>query len=79
MITINMDKAKEVAHNHRRIARELEFTPYDNIIAKQIPGTTAQEAEAQRQLIREKYAEMQDAMNAAQDPDALKALMPNIF
>jgi hypothetical protein len=57
MIVINIDKAKAIGHDMRRAAREAEFKPLDDIIAKQIPGTAAQEAEAQRQLIREKYAD----------------------
>ena len=38
MITINIDKAKTIAHDKRRAAREEEFKPYDDAIAKQIPG-----------------------------------------
>ena len=76
MITVNIDKAKAIAHNKRREARSAEFEPLDSIIAKQIPGTTAQEAEAQRQMIREKYADMQTAINAASTVDEIKAAMP---
>jgi hypothetical protein len=38
MITINIDKAKTIAHDKRREARSVEFQPYDDAIAKQIPG-----------------------------------------
>jgi hypothetical protein len=38
MITINIDKAKTIAHDKRREARTEEFKPYDDAIAKQIPG-----------------------------------------
>ena len=76
MITINIDKAKGIAHDARRTARSAEFEPLDNIIAKQIPGTAAQEAEAQRQSIRDKYAVMQDAIDAAVTVDEIKAAMP---
>lgn len=76
MITVNIDKAKVIAHDARRAARAAEFAPLDEIIAKQIPGTTAQEAEAQRQQIRDKYAEMQTAINAATTLDGIKAAMP---
>ena len=72
MIVINIDKAKAIGHDMRRAAREAEFKPLDDIIAKQIPGTAAQEAEAQRQLIREKYAEKQAAIDAATTIDQLK-------
>jgi hypothetical protein len=76
MITINIDKAKSIAHDVRRAARAAEFEPLDNIIAKQIPGTAAQEAETQRQSIRDKYAVMQDAIDAAVTVDEIKAAMP---
>lgn len=75
MITINMTKAKEIAHNARRAARAAEFKPYDDAIAKQIPGQM-DGAEAERQKIRDKYAALQAQMDAAQTPDELKALMP---
>lgn len=76
MIVINIDKAKAIAHDKRREARAAEFEPLDNIIAKQIPGTTAQEAEAQRQAIREKYAVMQTEIDAAVTVEEIKAAMP---
>ena len=74
-IVINMTKAKEIAHNARRAARAEEFKPYDDAIAKQIPGQM-NGAEAERQKIRDKYAALQIQMDAAQTPDQLKALMP---
>jgi len=76
MIAINVDKAKGIAHEARRAARAEEFKPFDEIIAKQIPGASAQEAEAQRQAIRDKYTAMQAAIDAAVDADAIKAAMP---
>jgi uncharacterized SAM-binding protein YcdF (DUF218 family) len=72
MIVINLSKAKDIAHDVRRAARAEEFKPLDDIIAKQIPGTTAQEAEAQRQIIRNKYAEKQLAINQAVTIEQLK-------
>lgn len=72
MITINIDKAKAIAHDMRRAARAEEFKPYDEIIAKQIPGTAVQEAEAARQAIREKYAAMQTQIDAAATVEELK-------
>ena len=74
MIVINIDKAKAVAHDMRRAARSEEFKPYDEAIAKQIPGQ-AEGAEAARQAIREKYAVMQIAIDAAQDVDGIKAAL----
>ena len=75
MIKINLDKAKAIAHEARRAARAAEFEPFDNAIAKQIPGQM-DGAEAERQKIRDKYAALQTQMDAAQTPDELKALMP---
>lgn len=75
MIVINIDKAKQIAHLRRRAAREEEFAPHDAIIAKQIPGTDFAVAEAARQAIRDKYAEMQDAIDAAATADEIKAAM----
>jgi len=75
MIQINMTKAKAIAHDARRAARAKEFEPFDNAIAKQIPGQV-DGAEAERQEIRDKYAALQTQMDAAQTPDELKALMP---
>ena len=75
-ININLSKAKEIAHEKRRIARAEEFKPYDEVIAKQIPGNNIDQAEAARQTIREKYAALQSQMDAAQTPEELKALLP---
>ena len=75
MITINLDKAKSIAHNKRRAARAEEFAPLDEVIAKQIPGMDAVAAEAGRQLIRDKYTAMQDAIDAATSADELKVVL----
>lgn len=75
MIKIDMTKAKAIAHDARRAARAAEFEPFDNAIAKQIPGQM-DGAEAERQKIRDKYAALQAQMDAAQTLDELKALMP---
>lgn len=77
MIVINIDKAKQIAHEKRREARAEEFKPYDEIIAKQIPGAAQQEAEKARQAIRDKYATMQNQIDAAQEVVDIKlALQP---
>jgi hypothetical protein len=75
MIKIDLAKAKAIAHEARRAARAAEFEPFDNAIAKQIPGQV-NGAEAERQKIRDKYAALQAQMDAAQTPDELKVLMP---
>ncbi len=78
MITINMTKAKAIAHEARRAARAVEFEPHDAVIMKQIPGVNAASAEAARQAIRDKYAALQAQMDAAQTPEELKALLPQV-
>lgn len=76
MIVINLNKAKTIAHERRRVAREKEFKPFDEIIMKQIPGNDAVEAEKSRKAIRQKYDVLQQQMDAAQTVEELKALLP---
>ena len=75
MIRVNMEKARAITHDRRRIAREREFAPHDAVIAKQIPGKSASEAEASRAGIRAKYDAMQAEISGAADPEALKAII----
>ena len=69
MITININKAKTIAHDKRREARTLEFAPLD--IKATIPSE-ATAAEAARQVVRDKYATMQTAIDSATTVDAIK-------
>jgi hypothetical protein len=73
VIIINIDKAKTIAHDKRREARSAEFAPLD--IKATIPSE-ATAAEAARQVIRDKYATMQTAIDAASTVDEIKAAMP---
>ena len=73
MITINIDKAKAIAHDKRREARSAEFAPLD--IKATIPSE-AIAAEAARQAVRDKYAVMQTAIDSASTIDEIKAAMP---
>ena len=72
-IVIDVTKAKAIGHDMRRAARAEEFKPFDEAIAKQIPGTDG--AEAQRQIIRDKYAVIQTNIDAAATPDEIKAAL----
>ena len=74
-IIINLDKAKAIGHDIRRQQRAAEFAPLDQQIAARIPGATIEEVEAKRQKIRNKYAEMQGAINAAETPEQIKAAL----
>jgi hypothetical protein len=76
MITINVTKAKAIAHDKRREARTEEFKPHDEVIMKQIPGNDSVAAEAARVAIRTKYTEMQTAINSATTVDQIKSAMP---
>lgn len=75
MITVNIDKAKVIGHEMRRAARAEEFAPLDEQIVKQIPQTDVQAVEQQRQAVRDKYAVIQDAIDAAQTPEEIKAAL----
>ena len=75
MIVINLEKAKEIAHDIRRTNRANEFAPLDEIIMKQIPGNDIAAIEAERQKIRDKYADIQVQIDAAQTPEGLKSLI----
>jgi hypothetical protein len=72
VITINIDKAKAIGHGMRRAARSQEFAPLD--IKATIPSEAAA-AESARQAIREKYAAMQTAIDAATTSDQIKAAL----
>lgn len=75
MISINLDKAKAIGHDIRRAKRAEEFAPHDDIIAKQIPGADAAEAEVARQAIRDKYAVVQDEIDAATASEEIKTAL----
>jgi hypothetical protein len=69
MIKINIDKAKNIAHDIRRAKREEEFAPLD--IKATIPSEAAA-AESARQVVRDKYAAMQTQINSASTPEEIK-------
>jgi hypothetical protein len=73
MIIINVNKAKAIAHDMRRTARAEEFKPLD--VKATIPSEAAQ-AEVERQAVRDKYAVMQTAIDAATTTEQIKAVMP---
>ena len=71
----DLGKCREIGHDKRRTARAEEFAPFDEIIMKQIPGNEAIAAEASRQVIRDKYALIQDAIDAAETTDEIKSAL----
>jgi len=74
MIIINLNKAKEIAHNFRREARSKEFAPLD--IKATIPSE-AVSAEAARQVIRDRYVAIQLDIDAATDVVDLTTIVNN--
>ena len=72
MISININKAKAIAHDIRRAKRAEEFAPLD--VKATIPSEAAA-AEAARQAVRTKYADLQAQIDAAATPDEIKALI----
>lgn len=76
MITINIDKAREIGHALRREARQAELAPLDAQINYSV-ADAAQVAtlEAQRQVIRDKYTAIQLTINEADSPEAILAAL----
>ncbi len=74
-IVINLDKAKGIAHEVRRAKRTEEFKPLD--IKATIPSE-AVAAEAERQVIREMYAQIQNDIDSAPSVLELKFVLENI-
>ena len=72
MITINIDKAKNIAHDIRRSKRAEEFAPLD--IKATIPSEAAA-AESSRQVVRDKYADMQTEIDSASTPEEIKSAL----
>ena len=75
MIKIDINKAKEIAHEKRRHARSEEFEPLD--VQATIP-LMVEEAEAQRQIIREKYDAIQVEIDNAATVNDLKEIITQL-
>ena len=71
----DLDKCKALGHDMRRQLRAEEFAPLDKVISLQLPGMDMVAAEAGRQLIRDKYAQVQEQIDAAATPDEIKAAL----
>jgi hypothetical protein len=71
----DLDKCKEIGHQIRRQQRAEEFAPLDRVISLQLPGMDMVAAEAGRQLIRNKYALIQDVIEGASTPDEIKTAL----
>jgi hypothetical protein len=71
-IVININKAKNIAHDIRRSKRAEEFAPLD--IKATIPSEAAA-AESARQVVRDKYSDMQTEIDSASTPEEIKAAL----
>lgn len=78
-IKVNITKAQEIAHDKRREARAIEFKPLDEAITINIanPDKVA-EIEAKRQMVRDKYAEIQTSINSSSTTDELKEILESL-
>lgn len=72
MITVNLDKAKNIAHEMRRAVRAEEFAPLD--VKATIPSEAAA-AETARAAIRAKYESIQNEIDQVVDVDRLKQIV----
>ena len=75
MITVNLDKAKTIAHDARRAARTAEFAPLD--LKATIPAEAAA-AEAARALIRERYSVIQAEIDGSSSVEELKSALEKL-
>ena len=73
--TYDLDKAKRIAHRKRRNRRYNQFAPHDDVVAKAIPGTATDAAEASRVGIRSTYAAMQTEIDACSTVDEVYAIL----
>jgi|DEB19_MinimDraft_2_1074335.scaffolds.fasta_scaffold16556_3 hypothetical protein len=78
MIVVNIDKAKLIAHNLRRKARETEFIPLDEKIMKQLPGVDVDSVEQARQSIRDRYVLLQTQIDQANTTDEIKLALAGV-
>jgi hypothetical protein len=75
MITIDLNKAKTIAHDKRRAARAAEFAPLDLKATIPFEAAWAEEARAE---VRAKYATVQTQIEAAADVAALKTIVEGL-
>ena len=73
--TYDLARAKKIAHRKRRNRRYNQFAPHDNVIAKAIPGTATDAAEASRVGIRATYNTMQTEIDACSTVDEIHAIL----
>lgn len=75
MINMNLDKAKDISHDKRRNKRTDMLKQLD--IEATIP-TMAEQAEIQRQAIRDQFAAIQTEIDNAETIDQLKVIITQL-
>lgn len=75
MITVNLNKAKEITHEVRRRTRSAEFAPLDLKVTIPSEAVAAEEARA---AIREKYNIMQQDIDACVNEEELLTIMQGL-
>lgn len=75
MININLDKAKDISHDKRRNKRTDMLKQLD--IEATIP-TMAEQAETQRQAIRDQFAAIQTEIDNAETINQLKVIITQL-
>lgn len=75
MIKIDINKAKEISHDKRRIKRGELFKQLD--IEATAPVLTEQ-AEVKRQIIRDEFAVIQTEIDNAESVDQLKVIIAQL-
>jgi len=78
-IIIDVEKAKSIAHSRRRLQRDIELKPFDEIISKQIPGISTDLVEAERQKIRDKFSILQENINKASSVEEILKTLNSSF
>lgn len=74
-VTVNLEKSKTITHEKRRRARDELFKPLDR---KATIPAEAQEAEAERVLIREAYSVYQENIDSAADVQELEVVIKGV-
>lgn len=76
-LNYDLDKAKLIAHDMRRVKRQVDFSPYDNIIALNIPTQDNERvaAEIARATIRVADTILQNSIDNVINIDELKAVI----
>lgn len=75
MIQVNLDKAKEISHDKRRIKRGELFKQLD--IEATVP-VLAEQAEVKRQIIRDEFAAIQTEIDQAATVEELTTIVTQL-